>query len=111
MDWPNALNPKHCRYPGPGQYGLNVSRSIGDYNYTGSEEVPGLIHKPKITVNQIQAGDTLILACDGLKDYVPENEIVENLQGERDPSAKLANYAVYNNCAYDNVTVLAVNIS
>lgn len=108
-EWPNAENPKRLRYPAP-NYGLNVSRSIGDFYYTGSEEMPGVIHKPKITVNQLQAGDMLILACDGLKDYVPETEIIQNLKDERDPTNKLVYYALFKKSAHDNVTVVAVKV-
>lgn len=55
--------------------GVNVSRAIGDVNESGTKEKPIVIHKPKITINKLQKGDVLVLACDGLKDYVPESEI------------------------------------
>jgi serine/threonine protein phosphatase PrpC len=70
-------SPKYRRYPMP--YGINVSRAIGDKHATGTQENPAVIHKPKITVDQLQPGDLLILACDGLKDYVPEQQIVQQI--------------------------------
>lgn len=59
--------------------GINVRRAIGDVGLTENPEEPVVIHKSKITMNKLQPGDTLILGCDGLKDYVPENEIVDIL--------------------------------
>jgi len=109
-EWPKAENPKLLRYPGPGHYGINVSRAIGDLYQTGSEEIPGIIHKPKVTVHQVQPGDLLILACDGLKDYVSEEEVLEKVQVEGNVAERLADYAVNEKRAYDNVTVLAVDI-
>ncbi|NGX27589.1 MAG: hypothetical protein K940chlam6_01527, partial [Chlamydiae bacterium] len=58
-------------------YGVNVARAIGDVENTGEPGQPRVIHKPKITVNQLRQGDVLILACDGLKDFVPEQEIAK----------------------------------
>lgn len=69
-------NPKGLRWWG---CGVNISRAIGDVNSTGTIEKPGVIHKPKITINKLQKGDVLVLACDGLKDYVPEGEIAATI--------------------------------
>lgn len=111
IDWPNSLNPKYLRYPSP-YYGINVSRSIGDVSLTGTVEKPGVIHKPKITVSQLKLGDILILGCDGLKDYVSENEIISVLkENKTDQANKLVRYAIDKRNSRDNVTVLVVSIS
>ncbi len=105
--WPKADNPKNLRYPSP-FYGINISRCIGDVAFSSA-----VIHKPKITVNQLQIGDILILACDGLKDYVLESEIIMELHrnGPNENLAKrLVNYAIHIKNSLDNVTILAVNI-
>lgn len=112
-EWPKAENPKALRYPHP-HYGINVSRALGDVSLTGTEERPGVIHKPKITVNRLQVGDKLILACDGLKDYVPEDEIAKLVAlnaAHENLAERLVQHAVNVRRAKDNVTVLAVNVT
>lgn len=121
-------NPKHIR--SHLQYGVNVSRAIGDVDETGTWANPLVIHKPKITVNKLQKGDIVVLACDGLKDYVPEQEIadivfsswtIRNIcrwmfttfccQTPKTLAQTLVNHAVYTRSAKDNVTVIAVEVS
>ena len=105
--WPKVDNPKGLRYPSP-FHGINISRCIGDVAFSSA-----VIHKPKITVNQLQIGDILILACDGLKDYVLESEIIMELHqnGSNENLAKrLVNYAIYIKNSLDNVTILTVNV-
>lgn len=59
------------------QVGLNVSRSFGD----DSPQDHGLVsQKPKVSVFQLKEGDTLIIACDGLKDYVTESKVIEQIK-------------------------------
>ncbi len=58
--------------------GVNLSRAIGDVSER-RETAPLVIHKPKITVNKLKRGDILILACDGLKDFVLEADIVKTI--------------------------------
>lgn len=112
--WPKAANPKLLRFYNEHFTGLNVSRAIGDVSFTGNAEAPGVIHKPKVTVNQVKVGDVLILACDGLKDYVPEGEIVQQVtsQPEGENLAEiLTNHALYVRASTDNVTVIAIRVS
>ena len=97
--------------------GVNVARAIGDINQTGAPGQSLVIHKPKITVNKVKPGDTLILACDGLKDYVDESKIA-SIVGAKDslhPSLarRLVNAALGNMSKNggDNVTIVAINIS
>lgn len=54
--------------------GTNVSRALGDVART-----PPVTHKPKITVEILQAGDIVVLASDGLKDFVSEADIVRTI--------------------------------
>lgn len=107
VNWPNVKNPKLLRYP-KSYYGINLSRSIGDVIFEGA-----VIHKPKITVQQVREGDILILACDGLKDYVLEKEIISQI--EKQDSYNLANqlvrYAIEVKKSQDNVTVLVLSIN
>lgn len=110
--WPKTSNPKCLRYPSP-YFGINVSRSLGDVALTGSFEKPAVIHKPKITINQLQTGDILILGCDGLKDYVLENEIIDQLNQKKTSenlAEQLVNYAINAKYSLDNVTVLSLSI-
>ena len=105
--WPKVGNPKQLRYPSP-FFGINISRSIGDIAFA-----PAVIHKPKITINRLQVNDILILGCDGLKDYVLENEIVDQLH-QNEPNENLAerlvNYAISIKNSLDNVTIATLHI-
>lgn len=111
--WPQRKS-KDLRFPLPNA-GLNVSRAIGDVFLTWTREnKPGLIHKPKITVNQVQTGDILILACDGLKDFASEKEIIQQIS-QHDKKAnlaeKLVHFALNEKQSSDNVTVLAIEVN
>ena len=107
--WPTKKS-KYLRYPFP-YLGVNTSRAFGDVEWKGY--VPGtsaVFHKPKITVNLVKEG-WLIMASDGLKDAVKENEILSILRKTPDeevPQA-LINFAVKKN--EDDVTVIAIKIS
>lgn len=107
--WPNHANPKGLRFG----LGLNVSRAIGDKTIASSTTPSGMSHKPKITVNEVKTGDTLILGCDGLKDYTTESEIIEKIteSGEDNLAQKLVDFAVKNKGAKDNVTVIAIKFT
>lgn len=115
---------------------VNISRGIGDVDCVGTLEMPGVIHKPKITINKLQKGDVLILACDGVKDYIPEREIVKTVMERnawtisniikwifnwimtkifhREPRGlahDIVDHAIYKRNSGDNVTVIAVEIT
>ena len=93
--------------------GLNVSRALGDRYLTEFSPFPVVSHKPKITVHQLQSKDTLILACDGLKDYVPEQEIVQEVTKApsiQNLAQRLVRHAIEEKKALDNVTVLALKV-
>jgi len=86
--------------------GLNVSRSFGDDSPNDKHLV---IQKPKVSVFEIKPGDTLVMACDGLKDYVSESKIIEQMS-LKDAEKNLSNRLL--DCipgkaiaAPDNVTI------
>lgn len=106
--WPKAKNPKALRFPT--EFGINVSRAIGDVAFS-----EGISHKAKITVNQVKPGDKIVIACDGLKDYVPEKDIVRIVDnhltyGEGDLAKKLMRHALNSGQSMDNVTVLVLDV-
>lgn len=94
---------------------INVSRSIGDLDSATLNGKVVLVHKPKITVNQLQHGDILVLACDGLKDFVSEKEIIDLVAANPTNLAEtLAKTSVVNqkgSASGDNVTVLTIHVS
>jgi|SRR5581483_9891686 len=107
QEWPKRENAKELRL----FHRINVARAIGDKNCCGTPDKPGIVQKPKITVNVLKSGDELILACDGVWDYVLEHEIVEQI--EQHPThmtlaKRLVDYALKEKSSYDNVTVLAI---
>lgn len=107
-------NPKWLRFPSA--LGVNVSRAIGDNEYSGTSKKPGVIHKPKITINKLKQGDFLVLACDGLKDFVNEREIAgilaaNSLQPASNLAEQLVKFALDEKKSNDNVTALVVRIN
>lgn len=101
--WPLRKKSKSLRVAS-----LNLSRAIGD-----AAKHPPLIFKPKITVNLLRAGDCLVLACDGLKDYVLERAIVQKLGSvtSRNIAATIGHLAFQNPKLSDNVTVIAFAVT
>ncbi len=101
---------KEMRHPPPGLSvwsgcGLNVSRALGDVAYKG------MIHDPKIAVAAILPRDIIILACDGLKDFTTEEEIIEQIglcESFEKLSKQLADYAIRVKNSSDNVSVIAL---
>jgi serine/threonine protein phosphatase PrpC len=117
-EWPKkAKNSKTLRY-----ITINVSRGIGDdflckLNSLKEVELPsGMSHKPKITMTQLKPGDILVLACDGLKDYVNETKIVSIVSENEDLSliAEKLKDAAISNMRFnggDNVTIIVIKAS
>lgn len=95
--------------------GVNVSRAIGDVKETGSPLRPLVIHKPEITVSKISKGDKLVLACDGLYDFLPEDEIKSVIRSSPKDSVATdlmkAALGKMDSKHNDNVTVLAIDVS
>lgn len=105
--WPRQEQHKSLRFPYAGR-GLNVSRAIGDKRSAVLlNDKAGIIHKPKISVNELKLGDILVVACDGLKDFVSEDEIITHLKIEN-PAPRLVDVAVLKKQSIDNVTVMTV---
>lgn len=120
-------NPKELRYPAVG-CGVNVSRALGDRDYkifhldrasaeygvTSHEGLSPLIHKCKITVQDLALGDHVVLACDGLKDFTTEEEVACILDSSGpDPDDKaenLVDFALKEKRSSDNVTVLVLSV-
>ena len=82
----DLMHPKEVRYgprtPSLEYGGLNLSRSLGDAKYDA------ISHKPKITVFQASQDDVLLLACDGLIDYLPRSEMVRVMESSPDNPAE-----------------------
>lgn len=106
QEWSKEYNSKSLRFPDCS--GLNISRSLGDTILRGT----AIIHEGEMTINKLLPGDILLLSCDGLKDYVPEHEITQQIIAACDqPLADyLARYAIFHNKAEDNVTVIAIKV-
>lgn len=94
--------PKHRRV-----LALNVSRALGDL------DIPSVSQKPKVSEIDLQIDDLIILASDGLWDFVKEEEIVKGVQ-ERNwkklPSylGRLAN--VNTSAQRDDFSVIAIKV-
>ena len=87
---------------------INLSRSLGDKSLKRF-----LSPKPKITRQFLNPGDTVILACDGLMDYVPVRKLAEKMTGDIGKlPEKLVHIALNDDFrSKDNVTVLAIQVS
>lgn len=86
---------------------INVSRAFGDLG------TPAISQKPKITVYMVQPDDELVWACDGLKDFASERQIIYKLDGDyiQNPADRLADAAINEWRSSDNVTVIHLKIS
>lgn len=93
--------------------GINVSRAFGDHAYNIGRNSEVVIAKPKITCCPMAPG-VLILACDGLKDYVDEGKIVTCIEkNHSEPAGFISNKLIElakKDRTKDNVTVLTVVI-
>lgn len=120
-----AQNSKGRRYPPIGG-GVNVSRSIGDRQFREYAGNPVVIHKPKITVHQLMPQDRIILACDGVCDYVNESVMVELMAKNHEATCAVISEEVRKKTQEsfldlqekytdpnigDNVTVIAVKVN
>lgn len=93
---------------------INVSRAFGDYSINASHPVDLVTAKPKLTVCRMRPEDRLVLACDGLKDSVKENKIVEYIENTiKYPSNEICKGLVdlALESSKDNVTVVALKIT
>jgi serine/threonine protein phosphatase PrpC len=95
---PSCTNPKEQRV-----HGLNVSRALGDCH------VPAVSKSPKISMNMVKPGDCVIIACDGLWDFVFEKEIADIVTHKGNIAKSLTNHAL-KVLGSDNTTVIALSI-
>ncbi len=121
-DWEKTMQTriKHVRFDGygPNRFGggVNVSRAMGD---EGLKRPLGanspLIHKPKITMQNLLPGDRIVIACDGLKDFTTEKEIINVLDKNKDNSRaaaqQLVRFALNEKKSTDNITALVLSVS
>lgn len=108
-EWMRANDTKQLRV-----HGVNISRSIGDQHALGTRAKPGVIAKPKITVQKLLPGDIIVHACDGFKDYVSEKNAVEQIQAVKTRSSSemaehLVDYALRKD-SKDNVSVSVIKV-
>lgn len=110
IQWTKYPNPKMLRHP---KLGLNVSRSLGDVSSSGSKEKPEVLHKAKITMNQMQPGDILILACDGVWDFASIADVgaLIALHGDsKSLASEIVDYVIDKKWSTDNVSVLILKV-
>mmetsp|Transcript_10604 Transcript_10604/g.17695 ORF Transcript_10604/g.17695 Transcript_10604/m.17695 type:complete len:481 (+) Transcript_10604:41-1483(+) len=101
---------------------LAVARSLGDVNYKDSFDLPpekqAVTCIPDICERQVESGDALVLACDGLFDVMPVEQLasivqdaMQNENANLDELAeKLTTTAIEELGSDDNVSVIVVRI-
>jgi len=94
---------------------LNVSRSFGELVHNIKHPIDVVTIKPKLTICRMMVGDVLVLACDGLKDAVREDNIVNCIETNMNlgkSSEQIANSLLDLALAssQDNVTVVTIKI-
>lgn len=78
----------------------NVSRALGD-------NFEGIGHTAKISQFQLEKDDLLIVGCDGIWDYVRDEEILKLIDSKGNLDANsLGEFALFKKFARDNVTVM-----
>ncbi len=101
----NQIPPKQRKWPNEFGRALNVSRAFGDNSFK-----PAVTSKPKITIQRVKRGDFLVIASDGIKDYLSEMQIVEALQEDDENKAFLIVKKALENNSRDNVSALVIAI-
>lgn len=101
---------KEIRFPRE-KFGITLSRSLGDAAFSTHNGHPGVIAKPKITINALQEGDILFLGCDGITEECPPEEILKVVseKGFTEDLAQQLTHAAIRSGSQDNVTVLTVH--
>lgn len=88
---------------------LAVSRSIGDKTFQ-----PGVISDPHTqAIRLCDKDEFVIVACDGIFDFVSEQEAIDEIRNELDPvaaSLKLRDYAYNKKGSNDNITVVVARL-
>ena len=114
MDSPKMKNEwlkqeaKYRRFPP--KIGVNVSRTFGDKKmvYEGKS---ALSCHPSVSVVQLKKGDLPFMFCDGVGDFIEDEELIEKIVApnwdhpETIPQ-NVANYVLTKKNGYDNITVI-----
>lgn len=105
-NWGAISNPKMRRIRNVGGYSLNLSRSIGDPTYTQVSQ------KPEITIDRLKKGDKIGFFCDGVTDFVSQEEVVGLMQNRAfgDLAEKVTNFAIQSKRSTDNVTAMFLHV-
>lgn len=107
--WSQNAEAKKRYFPLP-MMGINVSRSLGDLSMQ-IEGKTAISQNPRTTCIQLQENDLLIMGCDGLWDFVTDQELINNLLTPSWESPDLArlivNYAL--KTSKDNVSVICAH--
>lgn len=112
-EWVSSLNPKELRSMKEG--GINISRTLGDFNHTGNDKFPLISSEPELTVFPLEEGDVVILASDGVEDYISK-EIVSGVVSDyfdefEGMAEKIMKHAYHQGQSSDNISVVAIKIS
>ncbi|WP_068471348.1 PP2C family serine/threonine-protein phosphatase [Candidatus Protochlamydia phocaeensis] len=121
--WTSAKNPKLLRFP-PNRFGINVSRSLGDYNNINNwPPIEILSHKPKTTEFLLNADgeseECIVIGTDGIWDYVDMDELSEKVMlphwGQADLAQRIVTLAVElptdSEESRDNATAICIHVS
>eukprot|EP01117_Protostelium_nocturnum_P000812 TRINITY_DN10_c1_g1_i1.p1 TRINITY_DN10_c1_g1~~TRINITY_DN10_c1_g1_i1.p1 ORF type:complete len:174 (-),score=41.12 TRINITY_DN10_c1_g1_i1:62-583(-) len=91
-------------------HGLAICRTLGDHCLKKSNEKTGIIADPYVSeVVQIESGDILVVASDGLWDVLTfqrASEMVKDLANTTEMVRKLMNVALGHPECKDNVTII-----
>lgn len=111
--WIGSRKPKTLRFSYDGMHGCNFSRALGDNGINERWPIPPITHKPKITVTLLRPNDLVALASDGVKSFMSESKIVDNLTNIQKSAANVAESLVklaIDSKSQDNVSVIAIKI-
>lgn len=112
----NEKSSKEIYFFGGGQTkrGLNVSRAFGNNDLCFYFGKAGVIQKPKVTEINFQKGDRVIVACDGVWDYLSEQEVITIIStvASSQLSEAIKDYTLSKHKAHDcdNITVIGLEI-
>ncbi len=97
-------DPKEVRIGLPSGRSGNVACAFGDFEYLGAVDI-----MPQITQTVLRPGDTLLLSCDGLKDFVQEEHTANHISLGC-PTDYIVRHAIVEARSEDNVTALKMQI-
>lgn len=112
VEWEKQLGKaRRC----PPNIGVNISNSLGDkmMHVRGQTAIS---HVPECTMMQIEEGDIVMLACDGVMDVATIDEIIDQILRHHwdNPNINLATtiaeFALVNKKSTDNVTVMIARV-